>query len=64
MGECRFNGVTILPDGIHPLSPHAYQEELHLRNVEIQILRCKICGHVSIGWRRQDNTEEVREDGN
>lgn len=62
MSKCCHGGITILPDGIHPLSPHRFKEELHLRNVEIQILRCKICGHVSIGWRRQDNTEEVRED--
>lgn len=62
MNKCSHGGITILPDGIHPLSPHAFQEELHLRNVEIQILRCKICGHVSIGWKRQENTEEVGED--
>ena len=64
MSKCSHGTITILPDGIHPLTPHAFPEGLHLRNVEIQILRCKICGHVSIGWRRQDNTEEVREDGN
>lgn len=57
--KCNHNGITIKPDGIHPLSPHAFQEELHLRNVTVQVLRCKVCGHVSIGWHRQENTEEV-----
>ena len=56
---CKNHGVTIKPDGIHDLSPHQYEEDVTLRNVTIQILRCKICGKVSIGWRRQENTEEV-----
>lgn len=60
---CEHKGITIKPDGIHELSPHAFQEELHLRNVTVQVLRCKTCGYVSIGWRRQNNTEEVTEDG-
>lgn len=55
--------VIIKPDGIHPLSPHHFVEEEHLKNVTIQILRCKNCGHVSVGWCRQDNTEEVENDG-
>lgn len=56
--ECENNGITIKPDGVHALSPHKYQEELKLKNVTIQILRCKICGKTSIGWYRQENTEE------
>lgn len=58
--ECEHKGVTIKPDGIHELSPHKYQEETKLKNVTIQILRCKTCGKVSIGWYRQENTEEVK----
>ena len=60
---CNHNGITIKPDGIHPLSPHQYVQEEHLKNVTVQVLRCKKCGHVSIGWYRQPDTEEVG-DGN
>lgn len=56
---CNDEMIVIKPDGIHPLSPHQFVEEEHLRNVTIQILRCKNCGHVSIGWHRQTDTEEV-----
>ena len=56
---CQHNGVAIKPDGVHDLSPHQYVEEIKLRNVTVQVLRCKVCGKVSIGWYRQENTEEV-----
>lgn len=49
--------IVIKPDGVHELSPHRFQEEMKLKNVTVQILRCKDCGEVSIGWYRQDNTE-------
>lgn len=55
--DCHNNRITIKPDGIHELSPHKFQEEMKLKNVTVQILRCKECGVVSIGWYRQDNTE-------
>lgn len=55
--ESRKNRITIKPDGIHELSPHKFTEEMKLKNVTVQILRCKVCGEVSIGWYRQDNTE-------
>ena len=59
---CKHNGITIKPDGIHPLSQHLFVEEECLKNVTVQILRCRKCGHVSIGWYRQANTEEVGAD--
>ena len=55
--ESHKNRITIKPDGIHELSPHKFTEEMKLKNVTVQILRCKVCGEVSIGWYRQDNTE-------
>ena len=58
-GTCNHNGVVIKPDGIHPISPHLFVEEERLKNVTIQILRCKNCGYVSIGWFKQDNTEKA-----
>lgn len=60
---CNHNGITIKPDGIHELSPHKFKLEQKLRNVTIEILRCEECGEVSIGWYRQEDTEEVEEDG-
>lgn len=57
--ECEHNGFTIKPDGVHDLSPHNFKVTQKLRNVTIEILQCKKCGAVSIGWYRQENTEEV-----
>jgi hypothetical protein len=60
---CNHNAITIKPDGIHELSPHKFKLEQKLRNVTVEILRCEECGEVSIGWYRQEDTEEVEEDG-
>lgn len=56
---CEHSGVTIKPDGVHVLSPHQYKKMQKLKNVTIEILECKVCGKVSIGWYRQENTEEI-----
>lgn len=53
------NGITIKPDGVHELSPHKYVRTQRLKNVTVEILQCKVCGKVSIGWYLQENTEEV-----
>ena len=34
------------------------QKEVY-RNVTVEILECPICGKTSIGWYRQDNTEQI-----
>ena len=57
--ECNHNGITIKPDGIHELSPHNFKKVQRLKNVTIEILQCKVCGKVSIGWQRQKNPEEI-----
>lgn len=59
--HCNHEGITIKPDGIHELSPHRFVLEKRLKNVTIEILRCKECGEVSIGWYRQDDTEELEQ---
>lgn len=58
MGKCSFpEGVTIKPDGIHPLDPCRYQTaEIH-KNVTLEVLRCVNCGHIELLWRKQENTE-------
>ena len=58
---CSSIEIEIRPDGVHKLSPHQFVEEQLLRNVTVQVLRCKVCGKVSVGWYRQDDTEEIEE---
>ena len=58
--KCKFpNGITIKPDGVHTMSPHAFKLVQKLKNVTIEILECSECGEISIGWYRQEDTEEV-----
>lgn len=58
--KCKFpDGVVIKPDGVHNLDPCRYKlSEIH-RNVTIEVLKCSVCGHVSIAWRPQPNTEHI-----
>ena len=58
--KCTFgDGVTVSLDGIHEVDPCSFVLEETLRNVTIEILRCRNCGRISIAWKRQDNTEVV-----
>lgn len=62
--KCTFpDGVTIKPDGINPLDPCIYQTVEIFRNVTVEVMQCKKCGHVEIVWHRQEDTERVTEDG-
>lgn len=45
------------------MDPCQYEVIEKYRNVTIEILRCKNCGHVEISWYRQDDTEEGDVDG-
>lgn len=57
--ECSYPaGVTVKPDGVHEAEPHMYELAERHKNVTVEVLRCKHCGKVSIGWYRQDNTED------
>lgn len=62
MDKCSFGNVRICPDGEHELDPCLYREVMKPKNVTVQILKCVKCGHVSIGWIRQPDTEEIEED--
>lgn len=57
---CYPNGMTIKPDGINELDPCLYEDIGTYKNVTIMISKCKNCGHVEISWKRQSNTEEVK----
>lgn len=59
MCNCEFDGITFKPDGLHEVSMHEFELSERYRNVTIEILRCKKCGEVSIGWYMQEDTEEV-----
>ena len=57
--KCSFReGVSIRPDGVHELEPHAYQETQIIHNATVSILKCKNCGKESVGWLRQPNSYE------
>jgi len=57
------DGVSIKPDGVHEIDPCMYEVAEVYRNVTIEVLRCKRCGHTEISWFRQEDTEEVEIDG-
>ena len=60
--KCQFpDGIVIKPDGKNELDPCVYETVSVLRNVTVEILKCKRCGHMEIAWRRQEDTEEVDE---
>ena len=61
MDKCQFpDGITVSPDGVHPIDPCDYEDVEVYRNVTVTISRCRRCGNTEISWQRQDNTEEVR----
>ena len=46
------------PDGIHECEPKIFKLTQRLRNVTVEILESDD-GEVSIGWYRQDDTEDI-----
>ena len=60
MSKCQFpDGVSTVRIGDKPLDPcHFKLCEIH-KNVTVEILRCPKCGEVSIGWKRQENIEDI-----
>lgn len=60
MERCTWgDGITVKPDGVHELDPCEYEVVEAYRNVTVEVLRCRRCGHIEITWRRQSDTEEV-----
>lgn len=58
----EYDRITIKPDGIHELDQCDFVEVEKLANVTVQILQCRTCGRISIGWLRQPNTINLLED--
>lgn len=61
MKKCTFpHGVTaIKPDGVNELDPCVYKDIEKYKNVTVIVSRCINCGHISISWKAQDNTERI-----
>ena len=65
MCKCNFPGGVVLKlDSVNELDPCVYEvAEVH-RNVTVEVLKCRVCGHTEISWYRQYDTEsEVLTDG-
>lgn len=63
MSKCQFpDGMVIKPDGVNELDPCEYEVVEAYRNVTIEVLRCRKCGHTEVSWRRQEDTEELELD--
>ena len=63
MKKCEFKGGLIYrPDGKNELDPCQYEVVKKYRNVTIEIIKGKKCGHTEISWTRQENTEEIEDE--
>lgn len=59
MCKCKFPDDATVKLGNTTVDPCKYTvAEVH-KNVTVEVLKCKVCGHVTIGWHRQDNTEDI-----
>lgn len=61
--RCSFGDVSIKPDGVNELDPCIYETLETHRNVTVEVIRCKNCGHTEVLWKRQENTEDGDDDG-
>ena len=63
--KCTFGDeitrITIKPDGANEVDPCLYEEIETYENVTVHILQCVRCGHIEVGWERQDNTIDITE---
>lgn len=60
MCKCEMpDGISIRPDGVHELDACSYEVSEVYKNVTVEILKCKKCGNISIGWYKQPDTIEL-----
>ena len=63
MKKCSFgDGVEVKIGGV-PVDPCCYEVVAIYKNVTVEVLRCKDCGHEDFAWYKQENTEEGDLDG-
>ena len=48
---------AIRPDGEHEIDPCDYVLKETHKNVTVEVLQCRKCGHVSIVWKSQEDSE-------
>ena len=46
------------PDGKTPVSHHDFELIEVVENARVEILKCKTCGKISIGWYRKGKAED------
>ena len=64
MDRCSFgDGVIAMWGGI-PVEPCIYEDIEIYKNATVVVSRCKICGRQKIGWKRQEDTEEITDEDN
>lgn len=64
MSKCQFpEGAVDIRIGNTELDPCKYVLTEKYKNVTVEVLKCPVCGDVSIGWYKQDNTEEISLEG-
>ena len=51
--------IVLRPDGVHPLDPNLYSLKETWRNVTVEILESNDTGDISIGWYKQENSEQI-----
>lgn len=56
-----YEGYKFMPDGEHECEPVWFDKRTLYRNVTVEVLENMETGAISIGWYRQENTEEVEE---
>lgn len=63
--DCDLNGwLEFKPDGKNTVSLHDFEEVEVIEGATVQILRCRKCGAISVGWTRgRPINYEVEDDG-
>lgn len=59
MCKCQFPDGAEVRIGDIELDPCIYElTEVH-KNVTVEVMKCSVCGNVTFGWRRQNNTVDI-----
>lgn len=53
--DCEDTKITFM--GVE-IEPHEYEEVEVIHNVCVQILKCRKCGKISIGWYKENDSDE------
>lgn len=59
MKKCDGDGVKIYPDGKNELDPCIYDIVERHTNCTVEVLKCRVCGHVEIIWVDNDKCPDA-----